>query len=213
MNKWEICFFFSQCGHRRPSKESYVMVPSPRLLGLGSKLLATCSACSTKILHVPDLIYNPFMLSLSRVRPYCMIYAVNKSIILNTIRLGSFTQRRWRSQREQQKSNRFRLAKQQMSTCITLLCSFLCRHCTTTTWKCLISRFVENANTIQQVYFSFPELRYILLEFNSRKMANIWRTERDEISPIKFEEERLQFLSDVFVAVALVVVYKLPISD
>ena len=44
-------------------------------------------------------------------------------------------------------------------------------------------------------------------------MANIWRTERDEISAIKFEEERLHFLSDVFVAVALVVVYKLPISD
>ena len=43
-------------------------------------------------------------------------------------------------------------------------------------------------------------------------MANLWRTERDEISAIKFEEERLHFLSDVFVAVALVVVYKLPIS-
>ena len=44
-------------------------------------------------------------------------------------------------------------------------------------------------------------------------MANIWRTEGDEISAIKYEEERLHFLSDVFVAVALVVVYKLPISD
>ena len=44
-------------------------------------------------------------------------------------------------------------------------------------------------------------------------MANIWRTERDEISPIKFEEERLHFLSDVFAAVAFVVVYKLPNSD
>ena len=50
-----------------------------------------------------------------------------------------------------------------------LFCTFLCRHCTTTTWKCLISRFVENANTRQQLYFSFAELWYSLLEFNSRK--------------------------------------------
>ena len=41
-------------------------------------------------------------------------------------------------------------------------------------------------------------------------MANIWRTERDEISAIKFEEERLHFLTDAFVAVAFVVAYKLP---
>ena len=31
------------------------------------------------------------------------------------------------------KSNRFRLAKQQLCTCITLFSTFLCRHCTTTT--------------------------------------------------------------------------------
>ena len=48
-------------------------------------------------------------------------------------------------------------------------CTFLCRHCTTTTWKCLISRFVENANTRQQLYFSFAKLWYSLSEFNSRK--------------------------------------------
>ena len=33
-------------------------------------------------------------------------------------------------------------AKQQRCTCITLFCTFLCRQYTTTTWKCLISRFV-----------------------------------------------------------------------
>ena len=35
------------------------------------------------------------------------------------------------------KSNRLRLAKQQLCTWITLFCTFLCRHCTTATWKCL----------------------------------------------------------------------------
>ena len=42
------------------------------------------------------------------------------------------------------KSDRFRQAKQQLCTCITLFCTFLCRRCTTTTWNWLISRFVED---------------------------------------------------------------------
>ena len=50
-----------------------------------------------------------------------------------------------------------------------LFCTFLSRGCTTTTWKCLISRFVEDGNTRQRVSFSFPELWYSLLEFSSRK--------------------------------------------
>ena len=37
-------------------------------------------------------------------------------------------------------------------------------------WKCLISRFVEDVNT-RRLYFSFPEIWYILLEFNSRKIC------------------------------------------
>ena len=49
------------------------------------------------------------------------------------------------------RNNRFRLAKEQLCTCITLLfCTFLCRHCSTTTWKFLISRFVENVDTRQR---------------------------------------------------------------
>ena len=54
-------------------------------------------------------------------------------------------------------------AKQQPCTCITLFCTFVCRHRTTTTWKYLISRFVENVNTRQD--FTVPGI----LEFNSRK--------------------------------------------
>ena len=36
-------------------------------------------------------------------------------------------------------------------------------------WKCLISPIVEDVNTRQWLSFSFPELRYSLLEFHSRK--------------------------------------------
>ena len=49
--------------------------------------------------------------------------------------------------------------------------TFLSRRCTTTTWDWLISRFVEGGKTRQQLPFSFPELWYTLLEFNSRKIC------------------------------------------
>ena len=70
-------------------------------------------------------------------------------------------QRRRRGQRNRHKSSSFRLAKQ-FCTCITLFCTFLSRHCTTTPWKCLISRFVEDVNTRQRRSSSFSELWYRL---------------------------------------------------
>ena len=67
------------------------------------------------------------------------------------------------------KINRLRLAKQPLCMCITL-CTFLRRHRTFTTWNFLISRFVEDVNTRQRIsFFSFSELRYSLLELNSRE--------------------------------------------
>jgi len=65
-------------------------------------------------------------------------------------------QRRRQLQREWQKRNRFRSAKQQLSTCTTLFqCTFLCRRCTTTTRKCLFSRFVEDVNARHATTFFF----------------------------------------------------------
>ena len=78
--------------------------------------------------------------------------------------------RRRRQQREGEKSKRFRFAKQQLCACITLFCTILGRRWTTTTWKCLISRFVEDVNS-RRLFFCFPELWYSLLEFNSRKIC------------------------------------------
>ena len=106
--------------------------------------------------------------------------------------------------RTQRKSNRIRLTKQQLSTWITLFCTFLCRRCTTMTWNCLISRFEEDVNTRRPPSFSFPEPRYSPLEFNSRKIRQHltkWTrwNKRDKVST------RTHFLRDVFVAVALVV--------
>ena len=49
-------------------------------------------------------------------------------------------QQRELKQRERQKGDRFRLAKQQLCRCIKLFCTFLSRCCTTATWNLLISR-------------------------------------------------------------------------
>ena len=69
-------------------------------------------------------------------------------------------QRRSRRLGERQKRNRVRLVTQQLCMCITLFFfTFLGRHCTTTTWKCLISLFVENVNTRQQLYVIFLFLK------------------------------------------------------
>ena len=80
-------------------------------------------------------------------------------------------QGRRRRQRERQKSNWFRLVKQQLCTCITLFRTFLCRRCATTTWNFLVSRFVEDVNTRQ--WFSFSELRYSPLESTPEEFPNL----------------------------------------
>ena len=83
---------------------------------------------------------------------------------------------RWRRpqwQREGEKSKRFRLAKQQLCACITLFCTFLCRRCTTKTWKCLISRFFDDVNSRR--LFTLTSFRSKQLQ-KKRTLANVQRS-------------------------------------
>ena len=64
-----------------------------------------------------------------------------------------------------------RLAKQQLGTSITLLFHILAVVARLTTWECLISRFVEDGNSRQQLYFSFLELWYSSLGFKSNRLG------------------------------------------
>ena len=83
--------------------------------------------------------------------------------------------------------------------------TFLCRHCAG-----LISRFVGGVNTRQRLPFSFLELRYSLLEFNSRKSCqHLTNWTRWSKRKKRFAAARFHFLSVVFVAVAAVVAFKL----
>ena len=119
-----------------------------------------------------------------------------------------FTRGRRRRQQERQKSNRFRQAKQQLCTCVTLSCTFLCRRCTTTTWNGLSWHFVEDGKTKRQLSFFFflTLMQSFRIQFK-KKFANIWRIDRVGISAIKFEAAQIHFLSDVFVAVAVIVAW------
>ena len=112
---------------------------------------------------------------------------------------------RRRGQREQQRqnSNRFGLVKQQLCSWINLFCTFLCRHCRNTMWNRLISRSVEGVNLRECLSFSFPELPYSPSELIYRKIRqhlSNWTR-----NAIEFEAARIHFLSDAFVAVAVIV--------
>ena len=108
--------------------------------------------------------------------------------------------RRWRRQRERQKSNGFRLAKQQLCTCITLFCRFPNRRCPTSTWNFLISRahFIEQVNTTWKFSFPVCKLRSCPFGFNTRNVANIWQIKWNGIKSMKSETVRTHFLIKVF---------------
>ena len=94
---------------------------------------------------------------------------------------------RRRRQQERQKSKGFRLAKQQLCTCVTHFCTFLCRRCTSTTWKHLNSRFVEDGT--QDNNFLFIFLNFVSVPWNSTPKSDLcqhltnWtrQNKRDEV--------------------------------
>ena len=112
-------------------------------------------------------------------------------------------QRRRRRHRERQKSNRCRLANQQQQQSRFFI-HFFAVASRLPRESAYNFTFCRGSERRQRLYFSFLELWYSLLEFNSRKFANIWRIERVGISTIKYEVPKIHILSDVFVDVAVV---------
>ena len=81
-------------------------------------------------------------------------------------------------------------------------CKFLCRHCTTTTWKCLISRFMEDVTKRRRIFLSFSKLGCGPQEINSRKIRlhllfsadgnkrdNVWK-KANALSKLRFRYRR-----------------------
>ena len=98
-----------------------------------------------------------------------------------------------RRQRERQNINRFRswLAKQQLCTCITLFCTFLCRRYTTTTFTFCRGR--EHKKTTF-FFFSWTLMQFFGIQ-PQNNFSNIhWGIKRDGISAIKFEAAQIHLL-------------------
>ena len=98
--------------------------------------------------------------------------------------------RRQRWQQERLKGNRFRLAKQQLCTCITLFCTLLC------------CRYTITSSNVLPEFVSFrlgriwtqdnDSLFFFFLKFDSfqnltpEEFANIWQIERNVMKTMKF---------------------------
>ena len=93
--------------------------------------------------------------------------------------------------------------KQQLCMCSTLFCTFPSRHCTTTTWKCLISRSMVDVNKPRRNFPSLSELEYGYWEFNSGEFAYIWQRTWVELIAMEIEGTRIHFLSNVFAPAAI----------
>ena len=65
-----------------------------------------------------------------------------------------------RQQRERKKQQKVSVGKQQLCTCISLLCTFLCRFCPTTKRNCLILLFREDVSNGRRNFILFLKLEY-----------------------------------------------------
>ena len=74
-----------------------------------------------------------------------------------------------------------------------LFCIFLSCFCTTSTWKCLISRFKEDVNKQRRNFISLSA---------SGGFAYIWQSKWVGIIAVKTKRTEIPFLSDFLVAVA-----------
>ena len=114
--------------------------------------------------------------------------------------------RRFKMQRQRESKNCNSLTRQNNNfacvSSITLFCTFLCCHCTTTTWKCLISRFVKNVSKQWQNFLLF--MNFDMVDRNSapEEFACIWQSKRVGIITIETEKMWIHFSCAVFVTVS-----------
>ena len=107
--------------------------------------------------------------------------------------------------RESKKSNSLTRQNNNFARASHFFCIFRCRHCTTTTWKCLISRVVKDVlNKQWQIKFSFSLWTWTwLIEIQlQEKFACIWQSKWVGIITIETENMWVHSLCYVFVVVS-----------
>ena len=127
--------------------------------------------------------------------------AVNTVMFVSRDNRDFKNQRRGR-QRERQKNNRFCKQNNNFAHASRFFVHFFARFCTITTWKCLISRFMEDVNKRRRNFISISVLGYGQeIQFHGG-FAYIWQSRWVGIIAIKTERTQIHFLSDVLIAIA-----------
>ena len=75
-------------------------------------------------------------------------------------------------------------------------CKFLCRHCTVTTQKCLISRFMEDEHKRRRIFFSLSKLDCGRQGFNSKEIC-LHLTFSAELDYMRQSLKKREFISKV----------------
>ena len=73
-----------------------------------------------------------------------------------------------------------------------------------TTWKSLISRFMEQVTSDNEFFLLFQNLSVVPKKLTPGKFSYIWHFQEIGMSATKFEKGRIHFKSDVFATVAVV---------
>ena len=189
-----------------------VDVISPRLLRLGSPVLAegVTNLISFCILNrsLPYGSKTASLLSLYK-RGIDTDKANYRPVPILGSRLSTTTATAARTSQKQ----KVWLAKQQLCTCITFFCTFLCGHCTTTAWKSLISRFMEDVLWQATTnFFLFQNLSVVPKKLTPGKFSYIWHFQESGISATKFETDREFILKVTFSLPSPSSMLKLPIN-
>ena len=81
-------------------------------------------------------------------------------------------------------------------TCNTMFYAFHCCFCTTMTWKCIISCFIDNVNKLQRNFVSLSELGYGPRNSTPVRSAYIWQSKLVGMNnPNKYWTEKAQIHS------------------
>ena len=105
-------------------------------------------------------------------------------------------QRRGR-QRERQINKRFCKQNNNFACAPRFFVHFFARFCTTTTWKCLISPFMGDVTSDDEIQFLFLYLDMVPRNSTPGGFANIWQSKWVGIIAIKTERTQIHFLSDI----------------
>ena len=91
-------------------------------------------------------------------------------------------------QRDRKKNNRFNEQNNNFARASRFFVHFICRHCTTTTWKCLTAHFYGGRKLVtsdDEIFLLFMNLHVVLRNSTPAEFAYIWQSRYIAIIPIK----------------------------